>query len=111
MQPTKRNIIIFSIIAVALILIGIGISNFFRKPDEIRTPVDTSKYDKIVDSVKATIKINESIIQVQNIKIDSLYKKLNNKNQLIHETKQIKNFTPNSRIAWNDSVMGSIGLK
>ena len=91
--------------------IGFGVAKLTQKPVEIKIPMDTRKYDLLIDSVFLAKKQSDFIIGQQTKLIDSLNKKLNDKTQLKHETKQIKDFTPSSRAAWNDSVLRANGRR
>lgn len=99
------------IIAIMVCIFMMGRQSVVQQQAILAGP-DNSNLYKTIDSLKSVNKKIEDSIKVCYSKIDSLSKlKVINKKKVEHGIIEIKRFTPDARIRWNDSVLRANGLK
>lgn len=109
-QKTKNYIIYF---CGLVIICSVFLMGRLSKKDKVEiVKPDMSKYVKAIDSLTNVNKFYKDSILVFKNNIDSLQKlrKRNNDNRN-SGIEEIKNFTPDARYKWNDSVLRANGLK
>lgn len=111
-MPTNIKNIAITILIISLIALAF-IMGRQSKPEPVIIPQpDISGFVRIIDSLTILSKKRKDSIDFEHKRFDSLslvmtenHKKVNN------EKIKIKNFTPDDRIRWNDSVLRANGLK
>lgn len=82
------------------------------KPQAPVVPPDTQKYERKADSALNLMKRYRDSSRILQQEVKDLHAQLQRgHNTVKHEKEKIKNFTPDARLAWNDSVLRANGLR
>ena len=111
-MPNNIKNIVLIILFIILICLAFIIGRQSKKDPVIIPQPDISGFVRAIDSLTILSKKRKDSIEIEHKRFDSLSSSIKNNHKNVNNEKvKIKNFTPDDRIRWNDSVLRANGLK